>query len=198
MVTFQLPSKVLIDKDDENMDPDLKKSNYVGRIMGNSEEFMPLDADLISNAKYWLDAHFCATFHLPDSDPRKIKKNSVKNCVSGFLRSWARFPTLERVAKDVIKVMLAWQIVAAARGKKVKQLDRRSGIRKYKKLRIFDGSGMDDGARSALNEQIEKYVAMGEIDRAAADTSSDSEESESSDASDSDSSGENSASDVES
>ncbi len=110
-----LPSEDLYD----TLDPEIKRK-YKQNPIGNSPEFMPLDAHLNQDVHASHDFHKCITAHLDEDHPNKFSGSTPLRLVSSYQRIFhptsGVAPSSNRIMEDITRVLNSLEKVRGARG----------------------------------------------------------------------------------
>ena len=124
--------------DEIRMDDGSTNTNYTGRPVGNSPEFMPLDNSLNNDIHQAAKAQVSATRFLPKDDPKRFSFATPETIKHAYGRIHcprydprSAIPTNDRIAQDINKVFFCLLTVMEAEGKVVPGLASRKGHRMY-------------------------------------------------------------------
>ena len=144
-------------------------TNYAGRPVGNSPEFMPLDNSLNQDIHCAVRSQVSATRSLPKDDPRRFSfatpesiKHAYGRCHCPRYDPNSAVPTPERIEMDINKVLFSLEQIMEAGGKVVPGLASRIGHRSYMDscaIQNSNGGGHDVNEISASNSNAVKKKA---------------------------------------
>ena len=99
---------------------------------------MPLDSHLNADHEYGLMWHVAITSDLDVNDPvqkkQKFKMGTPEEVSDSMDRTWAVFPTPERIVQDILRFPVALERIRDEKGAVVPEMDNRKGRRKISKL----------------------------------------------------------------
>ena len=110
-------------------------AHYKGKLVGDSPEFCPLDSNLFSDFEFAMRQNIAYSDILPHDHPEKFLCGRAGEVQDLMERTWAHpgAVTSERIVEDICRFPKALDLVLAAKGAKVPELDNRKGRRATKR-----------------------------------------------------------------
>jgi ribosomal protein S13 len=152
--------------------------NYKERPVGDSPELMPHDNSLNWDVDVSNNMHVVFTAHLPNSDERKMRRDTPKEISKAILKLYhpetGVVPKPYRIVQDILRVLYCLEEIVKAGGAVVPGLANRNGHRAlvgnggrryFKRLENVVIASLDDlGIRTDVQEVAKEFMAM-ETDR---------------------------------
>ena len=146
-----LPSEDLFD----NLPAEVK-SKYKQNPIGNSPEFMPLDAHLNQDVHSSHDFHKILSEDLPENDPKKFSGSTPHRLASSYLRLFHPItgvtPSSKRIIDDVTRVIDSLEKVRGAQGCII---DESSAKRKGRR---YEASGLTTRGGKRTKQSQNEYL----------------------------------------